>query len=532
MLVQDKKQPLVANDTANGGHALPSHHAPSDDHTTHMTNGDSHPRKPTANGSVHAAKTNHRPQDLTNRTSPPYGSGSEPVKMNGTAHHDHHTEHTTSRRNVSSSAVDKRIPAEGDGSDEDSKWIHRDKLALIESQELQAAGIILPRQRMPSRVRRDHRPHEPVAGPGRASDASLTDRPVVTRSRANSSADHHPKPADIEIPSWDLRLPEEIVAEANKGFATPTGLSKGGTRIPVARVSPAPIPLDYLERESPSSRKPAADGPVKDGGDSISYPKPRSRSVSASASVKLAPDTTPPSTAQGKRSATDGSPKKAANPGGATRRPSARGPSASGRPKTRTSSNKDSTSSAGTRPSTRSGDLSVASSKQPEGDPPWLVSAYQPDPRLPPDQQLLPTVARRLQQEKWEKEGKFGNVYDKEFRPLTEDGFLQPPEKREPDPKPEAPEPEPESQRSHEWPLRGEAGRSQTPKLISSYSTMPKIIDVPPQLSPLPSPRTPGMPPQHQPLSPKDITQAPEQQKQHQEKEKESKEGCGCCVVM
>lgn len=63
-----------------------------------------------------------------------------------------------------------------------------------------------------------------------------------------------------------------------------------------------------------------------------------------------------------------------------------------------------------------------------EGDPPWLVSAYKPDPRLPPDQQLLPTVARRLQQEKWEQEGKFGSIYDKDFRPLTGEGFLSPPE--------------------------------------------------------------------------------------------------------
>ncbi len=36
----------------------------------------------------------------------------------------------------------------GDSSqEEDSKWIHRDKLAKIESEELQAAGIILPKAR-------------------------------------------------------------------------------------------------------------------------------------------------------------------------------------------------------------------------------------------------------------------------------------------------------------------------------------------------------------------------------------------------
>lgn len=37
-------------------------------------------------------------------------------------------------------------------------------------------------------------------------------------------------------------------------------------------------------------------------------------------------------------------------------------------------------------------------------------------------------MARRLQQEQWEREGKFGNVYDKDFRPLTDEGFLKPPE--------------------------------------------------------------------------------------------------------
>ena len=61
-----------------------------------------------------------------------------------------------------------------------------------------------------------------------------------------------------------------------------------------------------------------------------------------------------------------------------------------------------------------------------------MISAYKPDPRLPPDQQLLPTVAKRLQQEKWEQEGKFGNIYDKEFRPLNEEGFLKPPELEKP----------------------------------------------------------------------------------------------------
>lgn len=33
---------------------------------------------------------------------------------------------------------------------------------------------------------------------------------------------------------------------------------------------------------------------------------------------------------------------------------------------------------------------------RPEGDPPWLATMFKPDPRLPPEQQMLPTHAKRL----------------------------------------------------------------------------------------------------------------------------------------
>ncbi|BFZ55706.1 hypothetical protein PYCC9005_002747 [Savitreella phatthalungensis] len=42
-------------------------------------------------------------------------------------------------------------------------------------------------------------------------------------------------------------------------------------------------------------------------------------------------------------------------------------------------------------------------SRATHGPPPWL-SKFAPDPRLPPDQQLLPTVARELARERWAKE--------------------------------------------------------------------------------------------------------------------------------
>jgi hypothetical protein len=44
---------------------------------------------------------------------------------------------------------------------------------------------------------------------------------------------------------------------------------------------------------------------------------------------------------------------------------------------------------------------------------------YKPDPRLPPDQQILPTHAKKLQQEQWQREGKLPSAYDRAFEPLA-----------------------------------------------------------------------------------------------------------------
>jgi hypothetical protein len=142
------------------------------------------------------------------------------------------------------------------------------------------------------------------------------------------------------------------------------------------------------------------------------------------------------------------------------------------------------------------------------------LDSYKPDPRLPPDQQLLPTVAKRLRQEQWEKEGKFGDTYDREFRPLNDHEFPMPQDKE-----PVSPQEE-EHQHLGDWPLK--PGMAKSPKQ-SSYSTMPKISDKPPA-SPMASPIAPGPPPPSQPPFPEPMI--------HAEEEAEKKAGCGCCVIM
>lgn len=391
-------------------------------------------------------------------------------------------------------------PSEQESDDERSKWIHRDKLARIENQELQAAGIVLPKARARSRPGRD-RSQDKTNGHRRGTDASEQQPPARSRKNSELSLDKTP---EIEVPAWDLRLPEEIAEDPGEYFI-PNGTVK--SRIPVAKLSPAPIPVDFLDRDEPVRRMPSY--ALLDEDTSISLRKPRTRS--GSSNVLEAPKLQP-----AKRSVTEGSPKKGTATGTTgARKTSAPAKSATqGRPKTRSGPTPRSNST--NRPTTRSGELSP--SKSPEGEPPWMISAYKPDPRLPPDQQLLPTVAKRLQQEKWEQEGKFGNIYDKEFRPLNDEGFLKPPELEKPKDVEEG---------QDEWPLRAGAKSPNTGSRpgTSSYSTMPRIQDTP-ALSPLASPRTPQQPPIQAIPSPRVPTQVEEPQ------EKPKKSGCGCCVVM
>jgi hypothetical protein len=136
---------------------------------------------------------------------------------------------------------------------------------------------------------------------------------------------------------------------------------------------------------------------------------------------------------------------------------------------------------------------------------------YKPDPRLPPDQQLLPTVAKRLQQEQWEKEGKFGNAYDTAFRPLNDDQFLQPEIISQTVEVPEKPE-----EHGTEWPLRSPKSPTLStgrPGTAGGYSTMPKI----PTQERVPSPR---------------VVNTPVPVRIQEPQEDEKKGGCGCCVIM
>lgn len=389
---------------------------------------------------------------------------------------------------------------------EHSRWIHRDKLARIESQELQAAGIILPRARAQSKSSRRENSRDHTSNGVRSEQADQK------RQRIGSFPTEEEEEPENNV--WDLRLPEEAAGDQGELYRDISGGVKGVSRIPVNKRSPLPIPIQHLERDTPIKRKQS--GTWEFEGDQISMPKSRGRSQS----IKVLEDSTATPT-PAKRLASEHSPTKKAT-GARKGASTSRNTSGQQRPKTRSGSNTTSS----TRPTTRSGELNHSNSisKRPEGDPPWLSSMYKPDPRLPPDQQLLPTVAKRLQQEQWEKEGKYGNTYDTQFRPLSVEHPERPISSVEvEEQKPEEPEiVQQTATLNANWPLQGpkspalsngRPGTSGTVERTQSYSTMPKITGTPQGMGPLQIPK----PPIRLPATPED--------------EKQKNGGCGCSIM-
>ncbi|KAI5300541.1 hypothetical protein KEM56_002373 [Ascosphaera pollenicola] len=217
------------------------------------------------------------------------------------------------------------------------------------------------------------------------------------------------------------------------------------------------------------------------------------------------------------------------------------------------------------------------------GDPPWLASSFRPDPRLPPEQQILPTHAKKMLQEQWAKEGKTGLLYDKSFAPLAvADDYLNfrppAPEKDESaddvkddnkededetnvddnsnDDRHHAPEPTSEPPKMLSPPIGTPAGSvhenpsepqppapvAQRPSVVrrsgSSYRTMPPVQRTP---SASPSSRGPGsplaQPPMPQNASPNatpagNVIQQKDAEKIAEESGKKKEAGCGCCIIM
>jgi hypothetical protein len=438
-----------------------------------------------------------------------------------------------SNGNISNADVDNDIPENMYKPDKDDLegWIHREKLAKIESEELQAAGINL------ANARRGHSKssRRDTSRGRRGEETPASERREEKKPRLAEPAleEEEDDPAN-----WDLRTPDEIAAEAaalTQVYSQPM-LRKSGSRIPVLTSSPNPVPIEHLERETPLPRKRTMSNSMSPD-DSLSITKTRTRKGSVGSTPQVDEDASTPSkpSSPTKKS----KPSTTSPPGTLTNRkttPATAAAAAAAQRKASTPAKKEEKAPASPpRPSTRGNDMERPRTavNRPEGDPPWLATMYKPDPMLPPDKQIIPTHARRQQQAQWTEDGSVPKTYDRDFTPIavhTEEELA----KQHNSSNPQSPLNEKfelNTGQNAAWPLkpmpiaRSNSGRPGTSGSITgSYSTMPKITSPAiqsPRMGSISSTKAAAPPPRFQ-----------EQRPAQPEDDGTVKKGCGCCVVM
>ncbi|RVX70652.1 hypothetical protein B0A52_05304 [Exophiala mesophila] len=447
--------------------------------------------------------------------------------------------------NVSQQAIDNDIPENmyRPQNDDPEGWIHRDKLAKIESEELQAAGINLAN----ARRNLGKTPRRETSRGRKSEDKPPPDTRVADSDQAKSRlADPLTEEDDDDDPAnWDIRTPEEIAADNSSAFYSNPVLRKSGSKIPVLTSSPLPISQDHIERDTPLVRKRTISNSM--GMDDATITPTIKMRRGSTSSQRLGPEDldpititpTPINVIKASASKPPSSPTKT-KPKSAQNSPL---DASTGR-KTSGNSRKPSTNAKGAlapspnqRPGTRSGDLDRPRTaiNRPEGDPPWLATMYKPDPRLPPEEQIIPTHARRQQQAQWDEEGAIPTTYDRNFSPLaihTGNGLVK-------DASPRL-ESSPDPERDFEgdaWPLRPVPGvknlanANHRPGTGGSgnagYSTMPRVASPAVMTSPRMGSISSG--PGHQTSSHRIQVQ---RMPQTMEDEKTKDKSCGCCVVM
>ncbi|KAI4714711.1 hypothetical protein J4E89_000392 [Alternaria sp. Ai002NY15] len=419
-------------------------------------------------------------------------------------------------------------------------WIHRDKLKEIETRELEEAGF---------RVGRSSRSN--------SRSQSATRR---ARDRTNSASTDHtqngeertePRKRISTIPAEDEDATEEYHAWSPGADGTtefqPSSQRTNHTvrpstsRIPLPKTSGIPVPASMAERDAPLPRSRGNSGNWN--GDAIATMGARVRSGSVGSQALLddvddGRQTTPPYGSHRRNTSTGSwsppkspqkSPMKAKTPGKTNATGARKASAQKTQPRSRVTSN----NSPPNRPRTSGGSTTTrpTTSHRPEGEAPWIASMYKPDPRLPPDQQIIPTHAKRMQQEQWENQGRVGSMYDKDFRLLNDDDMgdkrlsqlanLDPiaiEKAREAETWPLPSPTKPDSPASLE---KVDTNTAKSPVNEGGYSLTPKI---PQGAERAPSPK---LAPPIAPAEPKpEVTRVPEPKEELKEKK-----GC-CCIVM
>lgn len=437
--------------------------------------------------------------------------------------------------------------------DSDDGWIHRDKLREIEIQEMEQAGMRVrqPRrsgsagpsasQRSSSRsisrsgVRRQmsreqlgESPVEDASGFGDFKRKRVSTIPAADASEEQEAEFDHMNDSEI-------RNLEELAA-SQPSFKQPTGRPSTSSRIPVSKVSPLPLPHTVVDRESPLPRSRHGSTGWSGNWDELQYAR-RARSGSVGSQVLLDDDgyRTPsrPVSTHIRGSPEDQlgyshSPPKARVPtkdtptSGARKASGGRSLNSGTKPRARSGTT-------GARPPSSSGPKHPIN--RPEGEAPWLANMYKPDPRLPPDQQMLPTHAKRIAEQHWDPDTNAG-ASQLEERPDPEherqDQGLELHEHRSISPIKSEPPPNP--QEASGWPLgsdkRSEPG-SPRPGTSGGYRITPTIASRP-NLPRNPTSEKDTAPPHNPTPRIPDFDDKEDEGPQQPQKKK----GCMGCVVM
>jgi len=422
-----------------------------------------------------------------------------------------------------------------------NNWIHRDKLKEIETKELEEFSLKIGRASRSNSRSQSARNASRGRANSEATDSGFNGDERHEYPRMISPIPAENEEEDREHAGWDLRSPAEIEAEREQYAArNPHALRPSTSRIPVAKTSPLPVPHTAVDRDEPLPRP--RNGSGNWTGDSIAANGARVRSGSVSSKLLLddpivfgdssknpvhnvSTPTSPVTSQQPKAKA----PSKATPTSGARK---TSGPKSQSKPRNASAGPRN--TSAGSpvkRPGTSGGSISrPTTSHRPEGEAPWIATMYKPDPMLPPDQQIIPTHAKRIQQERWENEGRVGSMYDKDFKLLNTDEF---PDKRASQIQPIDLE---KAQENQDWPLPSPDKPTFEPidTTVKSPTNEQGNYKLTPTISQSPAfPRVPSRTAERKlapPIAPGKVENTTRLPEPPEESAKEKK--CFCCIVM
>ena len=490
--------------------------------------------------------------------------------------------------------------------DEETAWIHRDKLAQIESKEMAEAGIDYrssgtprhdrARSRSASRVsyqrRRDEQDGDTYGGAAAYSEEDLPTGPHHDYPQQRSpQQDFESHRHDMISPMHDETDGEEAVDDSEHYTQTAVPFQRdlqsynrqvarpATSRIPVSRNSPAPVSTNVINRDSPSIRSRnnsnAWNSSPEDGKRLM---RPRSQSLgsyNAGSGRPMTPQSPPRS--RPASSHLTNSPKQmltsSPNPRVTSRGPASQPTGRKTNNGTRVLSGSHSRTAslqnkhtAGQRP--RSIGRPPGPINRPEGEPPWLADMHKPDPRLPPDQQILPTHAKRMMREQGE--GSANSTPDRNM-PMSNDlpsSRDRTPIRRQTPVRDGLPvdtsttnrinagaaprllseysqqgslneqhwqQPSPQIQpwSIHERPTDSGAGASRSNSASAGgYRITPSIHNSVAPASPLMSQRSMSIIQQRQQEASMIKTRLPAMPSEKNQGKKEKEKGCGCCIVM